>query len=107
LGADKSRVNIQVYVVLGKFNLAVKPGDEVKFKEDLGLTSDFEMRTDNKCNTNGAYRKYWSDGCAIPKAVMETPDGKLIENHKYEESNPDQVMADLKQLLGLKSKEKK
>jgi hypothetical protein len=105
LGAAQSRVNVRVYVVLGKFNRPVQPGDETKFAKDHGLP--FEMGRDSLCADNGPYRKYWSEGCGVPKAVMETPDGKLIPNRMYLESNADRVMSDLKESLGLQTKEKK
>jgi len=103
LGVDRDRVQVQVYLTLGKFFGPVQPGDTQKFQQDHGLPAEFEMLEDNKCPDNGVYKKYYpNDRCAIPRTVIRTPDGEQIAIFKPKnkaEEMVDDIMVKLKDVL--------
>lgn len=103
LGIDRNRVQVQVYLTLGKFFGPVQPGDEQKFAQDHGLPAEFEMLVDNKCPDNGVYKKYYpNDKCAIPRTVIRTLGGEQIVIFKPKnkaEEMVDDIMVKLKDVL--------
>jgi peroxiredoxin len=96
LGADRERVHTQVYMVAGKNFGKLQPNDEQKFAKDYALP--FEMLRDEKCREVASL--YFED-CAVPKAVIRTEDGKAL--YTYPVAQVDQVLSDLKSVLGKKS----
>jgi hypothetical protein len=95
LGADQARVHTQVYMLRGKLNGTLQPGDEHKFAKTYKLP--FEMLQDYLCKKVAHH--YFKE-CNYPKAVIRTKDGKAI--YTYPTANVNQIFNDLKFVLSKK-----